>query len=39
MSYKKTIAKMEKELKVKFLELNAAFYISKGNMCIHMGLD
>ena len=30
---------MEKEFKVKFPELNAAFYISKRNMFIHMGLD
>ena len=30
---------MEKEFKVKFPELNAAFYISKRNMYIHMGLD
>ena len=39
MSYKKTVAKMEKQFKVKFTELDAAFYISKRNMCIHMGLD
>ena len=30
---------MEKEFKVQFTELDAAFYISKRNMCIHMGLD
>ena len=39
MSDKKTVAKMEKEFKVKFPELDAAFYISKRNLCIHMGLD
>ena len=30
---------MEKEFKVQFTELDAAFYMSKRNMCIHMGLD
>ena len=39
MPDKKTVAKMEKEFKVKFPELDVAFYISKRNMCIHMGLD
>ena len=39
MSYKKTVARMEREFKVKFPELNAAFYISKRNIYIHMVLD
>ena len=39
MSIKKTILKQEKEMKVKFPELNAAFYVSRRNNCVHMGLD
>lgn len=39
MSYKKLIAKMEKEFKLKFPELNVAFHITKKNVCVHLGLD
>lgn len=39
MSYKKLVAKMEKEFKLKFPELNVAFYISKKNACVHLCLD
>ena len=39
MSDKKTVARMEREFKVKFPELNAAFYISKRNIYIHVVLD
>ena len=39
MTHKKTVAKMKKEFKVQFTELDTAFYISKRNMCIHMGPD
>ena len=39
MSIKKTILKLEKEKKEKLPELNAGFYVSKRNNCVHMGLD
>ena len=39
MSITKTIMKLKKQFKEKFPELNTAFYISKKNMCVHMGLD
>ena len=39
MSIKKTILKLEKEMKEKLPELNAGFYVSKRNNCVHMGLD
>ena len=31
--------KLEKDFKIKFPEVNAAFYSSRRNMCVHMGLD
>ena len=39
MSFKKSVMKMEKEFEQNFTELNASFYISKRNMCIHMRLE
>ena len=39
MSIKKTILKLEKEMKEKLPELNAGFYVSKRNNRVHMGLD
>ena len=39
MSIKKIILKMEKHIKVKFLEYGAKFYPNQRNSCIHMGLD
>ena len=39
MSIKKSIMKLEKDFKIKFPEVNAAFYSSRRNMCVHMGLD
>ena len=39
MSIKKTILKLEKEMKDKVPELNAGFYVSRRNNCVHMGLD
>ena len=39
MSIKKSTMKLEKAFKVKFPEINAAFYSSRRNMCLHMGLD
>ena len=38
MSIKKCILILEKDFKKKFPELNTAFYSSRRNMCIHMGL-
>ena len=38
MLIKKSIIKLEKQFKIKFPGLNASFYISRGNMCVHMGL-
>ena len=39
MSIKKGILILEKDLKKKFLELNAAFYSTRRNMCVHIGLN
>ena len=39
MSMKKSIIKLEKDFKTKFPEVKAAFYSSRRNMCVHMGLD
>ena len=39
MSIKKGILILEKDLKKKFPELNAAFYSTRRNMCVHIGLD
>ena len=39
MSIKKSVIRLEKEFKIKFPELNAAFYSSRRNMNIHMGLE
>ena len=39
MSIKKCIFTLENDFKKKFPELNAAFYSSRRNMCVHMGLD
>ena len=39
MSIKKSIMKLEKDFKIKFPEVNAAFYSSRRNMCVDMGLD
>ena len=39
MSIKKSILKLEKDFKIKFPEVNAAFYSSRRNVCVHMGLD
>ena len=39
MSIKKTILKLEKEMKDKFAELKAGLYVCKGNNCLHTGLD
>ena len=36
---KKMILQLEKYFKQKFPELDAGFYISKRNMCVHMGLN
>ena len=33
------ILQLEKYFKQKFPELDAGFYISKRNMCVHMGLN
>ena len=33
------ILQLEKHFKQKFPELDAGFYISKRNMCVHMGLN
>ena len=38
MSIKKSILILEKDLKRKFPELNAAFYSTRRNMCVHIGL-
>ena len=38
MSIKKSILKLEKDFKIKFPEVNAAFYSSRRNVCVHMGL-
>ena len=39
MSIKKCMLTLENDFKKKFPELNAAFYSSRRNMCVHMGLD
>ena len=39
MSIKKCILTLENDFKKKFPELNAAFYSSRRNMCVHVGLD
>ena len=39
MSIKKCILTLENDFKKKFPELNAAFYSSRRNMCVHMGLN
>ena len=39
MSIKKNILKIEKEMKDKCPELNAGFYVSRRNNCVHMWLD
>ena len=39
MSIKKSNMKLEKDVKIKFPEVHAAFYSSRRNMCVHMGLD
>ena len=39
MSIKKSVIRLEKDFKIKFPELNTAFYSSRRNMNIHMGLE
>ena len=39
MLIKKLILQLEKFFKQKFLDLDAVFYVSKRNMCVHMGLE
>ena len=39
MSIKKSILILEKDFKKKFPGLNAAFYSTRRNMCVHIGLD
>ena len=39
MSIKKSVIRLEKDFKIKFPELNTAFYSSTRNMNIHMGLE
>ena len=39
MSIKKLILQLEKFFKQKFHDLDAGFYVSKQNMCVHMGLE
>ena len=39
MSIKKSIMKLEKSFKIKFPEVNVAFYSSRRNMCVYMGLN
>ena len=39
MSIKKLILQLEKFFKQKFHDLDAGFYVSKRNMCVHMGLE
>ena len=38
MSIKKLILQLEKYFKQKFPKLDAGFYVSKRNICVHMGL-
>ena len=39
MLIKKSILKLEKDMEEKFPEVNPAFYVTRRNSCIHMGLD
>lgn len=39
MSIKKTILQLERVIKQNFPELNAGFYVSRRNMCVHIGLE
>ena len=39
MSIKKITLQLKKFFKQKFHDLNAGFYVSKRNMCVHMGLE
>ena len=39
MSITKLILQLEKFFKQNFHDLDAGFYVSKGNMCVHMGLE
>ena len=39
MSIKKLILQLEKFSKQTFHDLDAGFYVSKRNMCVHMGLE
>ena len=39
MLIKKLILQLEKFFKQKFHDLDAGFYVSKRNMCVHMGLE
>ena len=39
MSIKKLILQLEKDIKQKFPDLDVGFYVSKRNMCVHMGLE
>ena len=39
MSIKESIMKLEKSFKIKFPEVNVAFYSKRRNMCVHMGLN
>ena len=39
MSIKKSIMKLAKGFKIKFSEVNAAFYSRRRNVCVNMGLD
>ena len=39
MLIKKLILQLEKFFKQKFHDLDAGFYVSKRNMCVHMRLE
>ena len=39
MSIKKLILQLEKDIKQKCPDLDVGFYVSKRNMCVHMGLE
>ena len=39
MSIKKSIMKLEKDFKTKFPKVIVAFYSSRRNVCVHVGLD
>lgn len=39
MSIRKLILQLEKSFKQKYPELDTGFYVSRRNMCVHMGLE